>query len=70
MANSTSSAIVIHHSNHAHGHQVPPEVVVDALPYYDSGYDEPGAREAVCLYFSCFVITEFISISGSWFSRR
>ena len=24
------------------------EVVVDALPYYDQGYDEPGVREAVC----------------------
>jgi hypothetical protein len=47
MASSTSSAIVIHHSNHAHGHQAPPDVVVDALPYYDSGYDEPGARETV-----------------------
>jgi len=22
------------------------EVVVDALPYYDQGYDEPGVREA------------------------
>lgn len=25
------------------------EVVVDALPYYDQGYDEPGVREAVSL---------------------
>ena len=25
------------------------EVVVDALPYYDQGYDEPGVREAVCI---------------------
>ena len=24
------------------------EVVVDALPYIDHGYDEPGVREAVC----------------------
>lgn len=23
------------------------EVVVDALPYIDQGYDEPGVREAV-----------------------
>ena len=23
------------------------EVLVDALPYYDQGYDEPGVREAV-----------------------
>jgi hypothetical protein len=51
MANSTSSALVIHHSNHTHGHQVLADVVVDALPYYDGGYDEPGAREAVIKYF-------------------
>lgn len=25
------------------------EVVVDALPYIDQGYDEPGVREAVCI---------------------
>lgn len=25
------------------------EVVVDALPYFDQGYDEPGVREAVSL---------------------
>lgn len=24
------------------------EVVVDALPYIDQGYDDPGVREAVC----------------------
>jgi hypothetical protein len=47
MANTASSALVIHHSNHAHGHQVAPDVIVDALPYYDSGYDEAGVREAV-----------------------
>lgn len=23
------------------------EVLVDALPYFDSGYDEPGVRQAV-----------------------
>jgi pre-mRNA-splicing factor SPF27 len=23
------------------------EVIVDALPYIDQGYDEPGVREAV-----------------------
>ena len=27
------------------------EVVVDALPYYDHGYDDPGVREAVSLRF-------------------
>lgn len=26
------------------------EVVVDALPYIDQGYDEPGVREAVSDY--------------------
>lgn len=26
------------------------EVVVDALPYIDQGYDEPGVREAVCSF--------------------
>lgn len=25
------------------------EVIVDALPYIDQGYDEPGVREAVSL---------------------
>ena len=45
---STSSAVVIHHSNPAHGHApAAADVLVDALPYYDSGYDEPGVREAV-----------------------
>lgn len=48
MTHSTSTAIVLHHTNPSHAHQPPPEVIVDALPYYDSGYDEPGAREAVC----------------------
>lgn len=24
------------------------EVVVDALPYIDQGYDDPGVRESVC----------------------
>lgn len=26
------------------------EVIVDALPYIDQGYDEPGVREAVSLH--------------------
>lgn len=30
------------------------EVIVDALPYIDQGYDEPGVREAVN---SFYVIT-------------
>lgn len=25
------------------------EVIVDALPYIDQGYDEPGVREAVSI---------------------
>ena len=25
------------------------QVLVDALPYIDHGYDEPGVREAVCI---------------------
>jgi len=25
------------------------EVVVDALPYFDQGYDEPGVRDAVSI---------------------
>lgn len=27
------------------------EVIVDALPYIDQGYDEPGIREAVSIYY-------------------
>jgi hypothetical protein len=41
MLNSTSIALVIHHSNNVQGHHTPPEVVIDILPYYDIGYDEP-----------------------------
>jgi len=26
------------------------EVIVDALPYIDQGYDEPGIREAVSIF--------------------
>ena len=71
MAHSTSTSVVIHHSNHAHGHPAPADVIVDALPYYDSGYDEPGVRETVCDEYS--VITTFtirLSLSGSRSSRR
>lgn len=28
------------------------EVIVDALPYIDQGYDEPGIREAVSSFVS------------------
>jgi hypothetical protein len=27
------------------------EVLVDALPYYDSGYEESGVKKAVCKNF-------------------
>ena len=47
MSHSASSAVVLHHSNSTHGHPAPVDVIVDALPYYDSGYEEPGVREAV-----------------------
>lgn len=26
------------------------EVLVDALPYIDSGYDEAGVKQSVCLF--------------------
>lgn len=32
------------------------EVVVDALPYIDQGYDEPGIREAVNYSYSFLII--------------
>ena len=35
------------------------EVVVDALPYFDQGYDDPGVREAVCYILQI----KFISLS-------
>lgn len=35
------------------------EVVVDALPYIDQGYDEPGVREAVSSF-------NFLSISRNF----
>jgi len=38
------------------------EVIVDALPYIDQGYDEPGVREAVneiYIYFITFILFLF-----------
>lgn len=32
------------------------EVIVDALPYIDQGYDEPGVREAVSNSFLLFIV--------------
>lgn len=31
------------------------DVVVDALPYFDQGYDAPGVREAVSTVFTLIV---------------
>lgn len=31
------------------------EIIVDALPYIDQGYDEPGIREAVSSFDIMFV---------------
>ena len=31
------------------------DVIVDALPYIDTGYDEPGVREAVRLSIKFFL---------------
>lgn len=31
------------------------EVIVDALPYIDQGYDEPGIREAVSTCRTCYM---------------
>ncbi len=36
------------------------EVLVDALPYHDKGYDEPGEKEAVI--FQIFIKKEYINI--------
>lgn len=64
----SNSAVVIHHSNHTPGHPpAPADVIVDALPYYDSGYDEPGAREAVNMSGCLFVWQySFGCISRLW----
>lgn len=35
------------------------EVVVDALPYIDQGYDEPGVREAVSPSLAYFLLSMF-----------
>ncbi len=63
MTHSTSTAIVLHQTNPAHGHQAAQDVIVDALPYYDSGYDEPGVREAVsqAILLNLIYVTHLIS---------
>lgn len=35
------------------------EVIVDALPYIDQGYDEPGIREAVIILLKYFVLVVY-----------
>lgn len=47
------------------------EVIVDALPYIDQGYDEPGIREAVCIcktYTYCLII--LMKFTGNQYGRR
>lgn len=31
------------------------EILVDALPYFDTGFDEPGVREMVKNEIICFI---------------
>lgn len=38
------------------------EVVVDALPYIDQGYDEPGVRESVSSFAIFLMLIMFLSI--------
>lgn len=43
------------------------EIAVDALPYIDLGYDEPGVRESVSFFVltrktQLLIITDFVSI--------
>ena len=35
------------------------EVLVDALPYFDSGYDEPGVKQAVKIFILNFQLKKF-----------
>lgn len=50
------------------------EVVVDALPYIDQGYDEPGVREAVSTFFNSIyknrVKNTFLLLKGFRYGRR
>lgn len=47
------------------------EVIVDALPYIDQGYDEPGVREAVnnksCVLF-LLQLNKLSSVIGGYIS--
>ena len=48
-------------------------VLVDALPYCDSGYEEPGVKQAVNKSFVLFLLLiwgNFIFLIGNCFSRR
>lgn len=47
------------------------EVIVDALPYIDQGYDEPGVREGVSNFFIGDIVTsQMINIAGICYDRR
>ena len=48
------------------------EVVVDALPYFDQGYDETGVREAVIIVikpFLCILAIHFVICSYFFYYR-
>lgn len=40
------------------------EVIVDALPYIDQGYDEPGIREAVSIHITSLLVIKETKCSG------
>jgi len=52
------------------------EVIVDALPYIDQGYDEPGIREAVSsfvmsiLFLQQTLIISLNLLAGNQYGRR
>lgn len=46
------------------------EVVVDALPYIDQGYDDPGVREAVRMEPNLYILIDYISIISTRFITR
>lgn len=46
------------------------EVVVDALPYIDQGYDDPGVREAVRMEPNLYILIDYISMISTCFITR
>lgn len=42
------------------------EVFVDALPYFDQGYDAPGVREAVSKHYYIFMCSRYRSLYIFW----